>query len=92
MSNDPTAELWAQAIDEHVAGMSDSEFTALVERTRPKPVSAMSYRELRETSRESPSSRERNHGSRQRRRPHRRFTNNPPERRMTDGLHHTRPD
>ena len=50
MSNDhdPTAELWAQAIDEHVAGMSDSEFTALVERTRPKPVSAMSYRELRE--------------------------------------------
>ena len=48
MSNDPTAELWAQAIDEHVAGMSDSEFTALVERTRPKPVSAMNYRELRE--------------------------------------------
>jgi len=48
VSNDPTAELWAQAIDEHVAGMSDSEFTALVERTRPKPVSAMNYRELRE--------------------------------------------
>ena len=50
MSNDhdPTAELWAQAIDEHVAGMSETDFKALVERTRPKPVSAMSYRELRE--------------------------------------------
>ena len=58
-NNDPTAELWAQAIDEHVAGMSDSEFTALVERTRPKPVSAMSYRELRENiARKSAESRE----------------------------------
>ena len=50
MSNDhdPTAELWAQAVEEHVAGLSDTAFTALVERTRPKPVSAMNYRELRE--------------------------------------------
>jgi len=50
MSNDhdPTAELWAQAVEEHVAGLSDTPFTALVERTRPKPVSAMNYRELRE--------------------------------------------
>jgi len=48
MSNDPTAELWAQAIDEHVAGLSETDFTALVERTRPKPVYAMNYRELRE--------------------------------------------
>jgi hypothetical protein len=50
MSNDhdPTAELWAQAVEEHVAGLSDTAFTALVERTRPKPISAMNYRELRE--------------------------------------------
>ena len=40
--------LWGQAIEEHVAGLSDTDFTALVERARPKPVAAMNYRELRE--------------------------------------------
>ena len=48
MSNDPTAELWAQAIDEHIAGLSDTDFNALVQRTRPKPISAMTQRELQE--------------------------------------------
>ena len=48
MSNDPTAELWAQAIDEHIAGLSDTDFGALVARTRPKPISQMSHRELQE--------------------------------------------
>ena len=48
MSNDPTAELWAQAVEQHVADLSETDFNALVQRTRPKPVSAMSYRELRE--------------------------------------------
>ena len=40
--------LWGQAIEQHVAGLSDTDFTALVERARPKPVAAMNYRELRE--------------------------------------------
>jgi hypothetical protein len=40
--------LWGQAVEQHVAGLSDTAFTALVERTRPTPVSAMNYRELRE--------------------------------------------
>jgi hypothetical protein len=33
-------ELWAQAIDQHVAGLSGDDFRALVDRTRPKPISA----------------------------------------------------
>ena len=40
--------LWGQAVEQHVAGLSETAFNALIERTRPKPVSAMSYRELRE--------------------------------------------
>ena len=40
--------LWGQAVEQHVAGLSDTDFTALVERARPKPVAAMNYRELRE--------------------------------------------
>jgi hypothetical protein len=35
VSNDPTAELWAQAVEEHVAGLSDSDFRAMVARVRP---------------------------------------------------------
>ena len=59
MSDDPTAALWTQAIEEHVAGLSDTDFNALVERTRPKPVAAMNYRELRENiARKSAESRE----------------------------------
>ena len=51
--------LWGQAVEQHIADMSDTDFTALVERTRPKPVAAMSYRELRENiARKSAESRE----------------------------------
>jgi hypothetical protein len=35
-------ELWSQAIDQHVAALSGDDFRALVERTRPKPISATS--------------------------------------------------
>ena len=48
MSNDPTARLWAQAVDEHVAGMTDADFRALVERARPKRISDMTPRDLHE--------------------------------------------
>jgi len=40
--------LWGHAVEQHIAGLTDTDFNALVERTRPKPVSAMNYRELRE--------------------------------------------
>ena len=60
MSDQPEFDrLWGQAIEEHVAGLSDTDFTALVERARPKPVAAMNYRELRENiARKSVESRE----------------------------------
>jgi hypothetical protein len=48
VSDDPTAKLWAQAVEEHVAAMTEGDFSALVERTRPKPISDMTPRELYE--------------------------------------------
>lgn len=35
MSKDPTAQLWAQAVEEHVASLSDNDFRAMVARVRP---------------------------------------------------------
>ena len=62
MSDDPTAKLWAQAVEEHIAGMPEADFSALVERTRPKPIDQMSYREVRESiARKSNASRELTH-------------------------------
>jgi hypothetical protein len=46
MSDDPTTKLWAQAVEEHIAGLSDNDFQAMVDRTRPPRISDMSHREL----------------------------------------------
>jgi hypothetical protein len=35
MSDDPTAALWNQAVEEHIAGMTDTDFADFVSRTRP---------------------------------------------------------
>lgn len=60
MSDQSEADrLWGHAVEQHIAGLTDTDFNALVERTRPKPVSAMNYRELRENiARKSVESRE----------------------------------
>jgi len=34
MSDDPTSQLWAQAVEEHIAGMPEADFNALIDRTR----------------------------------------------------------
>jgi hypothetical protein len=40
--------LWGQAVEQHIADMSDTDFSALVQRTRRKPTSTMTHRELQE--------------------------------------------
>ena len=62
MSDDPTTKLWAQAVEEHIAGLSDNDFQAMVDRTRPPRISDMSHRELLEhIARKSNASREITH-------------------------------